>query len=123
MLEQAFSSDGVLSPCTFLCHVATALRNKMALLSLIKNEGLSFSNVAVINFLSLLNFRWRHNFHESSLRDSFVVKNLPIEFHNRLATESKLSPDGKWIAVRPSYHPLRSDKNAVSLFNKRNLEY
>ena len=95
----------------------------MALLSLIEKEGLSFFNVALINFLSGAISPWSHNFHESSLRDSFVVKNLPIEFHNRLAIESRLSLDGMWIAVRHSYHTLRSDENAVSLFTKKNLEY
>ena len=99
-----------------------ALKSEMALLSLIEKEGLSFFNVALINLVSRTICRWSHNFHESSLLDSFVVKNLPIEFNNRLATGSKLSPDGKWIAVRHSHHTLRSDKNAVSLFNKRNLE-
>ena len=125
VLEQAFSSDVVLSPCTFLCHVTTALRSKIVLLSLIEKEGLSFFNLAFINLLSLTICLGPHNFHESSLRDSFVVKNLPIEFHNRLeeSESAKLSLDGKWIAVRHSYRNLRSDENAVSLFNKRNLEY
>ena len=118
VLEQAFSSDVVLSPYTFLCHVATVLGSNIVLLSPIKKEGLSFFNVAFINLLSLTICRWPHNFHESPLRDSFVVKNLPIEFHNRLSTQSKLSLDGKWIAVRHSYLTLRRAINAVSLFNK-----
>ena len=121
VLEQAFSSDVELSPCTFLCHVATALRSNKALLYLIEKEGLSFFSFAFINFLSLTLFP--PNFHESSLRDSFVVEKLPIEFHNRLATKSRLSLDGKWIAVKHSYHALRSDNNAVSLFRKKNLDY
>ena len=118
VLEQAFSSDNVWSPCIFLCHVATAFKSETVLLSQIE-KGLSLFNFAFINLLSLPMFPWARlsdNFHESSLRDSFVLKNLPIELHNRLDTESRLSLDGKWIAVRYSY------QTTVSLFKKENLE-
>lgn len=117
MLEQAFSSDVMLSPCTFLCHVATALKSETVLMSQIKKEGLWFFNFAFINLLSLLMFYESGDFDEPSLRDSFVLKNLPIELHNRLATESRLSLDGEWIAVR------NSSPTTVSLFKKTNLEH
>ena len=113
VLEQAFSSDVMLSPCIFLCHVVTTLKEEMALSPLIEKEGLSFFNVALINLDSHTLSSRSYNFHKSSLQDSFVVKNLPIEFHNHLATKSKLSLDGMWIAV--------SNGNKVSLFKKNNL--
>jgi len=116
VLEQAFSSDAVLNSFTFLCHITCAFGINMALVSLIEKEGLSFFNLAFINFVSALTVL-SDNCYESFLRDSFVVKNLPIEFCNHLAMKSRLSLDGQWIAVGQSY------SSTVSLFKKNNLEH
>lgn len=131
VLEEAFSSDVVLSPFTYLCHMATAVGGNKALLSVIDKESLSFCNVAFINlvyclpsFLAFRAVRFSSFFDESFWRDSFFVTNLPIEFLNRLAMKySRLSLDGKWIAVRQSCFTPQSDYMMVSLFEKRNLEH
>jgi len=120
VLEEAFSSDVVLSPFTYLCHVASALEGNMALSSLIDKEGLSFFNVAFINFLSCYLRKSRsYDFYWSFWQESFCVTNLPIEFQNRPAMESRLSlsPDRTWIAVRRSYN------NTVCLFKESVLEH
>jgi len=117
-LEEAFSLD-VLSPFCYLCHVASALDGNKALLSLIDTEGLSFFNVAFINFLSCVLLNVSHKFDGSFWQESFCVTNLPIEFQNRPAMESRLSLslDGTWIAVRQSYN------STVCLFKKSVLEH
>ena len=117
-LEKEFSLDVGLSPCSNLCHVASALESNEALFSIIYKEGLSFFYVALLNFLScFLRKLWDCDFYRSFWQESFCVTNLPIEFQNRPAMESRLSMslDGTWIAVRRD--------STVCLFNNRNLEY
>jgi len=117
VLEEAFSPAVVLSPFTYLCHVATALEGDIAIWSLQGKESLSFFHVAIINFLSCFLPNVSHKFHRLFRQESFCVTNLPVEFQNRLAMDSRLSLDGTWIAVRKSYN------HKVCLFKKRNLEH
>ena len=121
VLEEAFSSDVGLTPFTYLCHVTSALEGHMALLSPLVTKGrLLFSSVAFINFLSCFLRKFPHNFDESFWLESFCVMNIPIEFQNRPAMESRLSlsPDGTWIAVRrPSYQVCLFKKSVLERFD------
>ena len=128
-LEDAFNSDVALSPFTYLCHITTALEDDGALLSGIDSKALSLCIISLMNavyFLANGHGGYRNIFKESFWRNcSFLDTNAPIEFRNRPAMRcSRLSLDGKWIAVRQSRSfPPREYTRSVGLFEKRNLEH
>ncbi len=114
-LEEAFSSDVVLSPFFHLCHMMTALEDFNGELFLDIDKTLSFHSLAfiiVVYFLLTNVNEWRSSV---SPDDSFLgglsfFTEVPIDFHNRpTKMQLKLSLDGKWIAIRERSQSASSD--------------
>ncbi len=129
-LEEAFSSDVVLSPFFYLCHMMTVLEDFDGKLFLDIDETFSFHNLAfviVVYFLLTNVNEW------SSLvfsNDSFLgslsfFKEVPIDFHSRpTKMQLRLSLDGKWIAIRERSQRVSSDdtpevSSSVELFETK----
>ena len=110
VLEDVFSSGAQLHPFFYLCHLTTALEYCEVLFSGI-DRALSLCNIALINavcytYLSVINrvtlYPRPKNLDESFWLSSLFVTNAPIQFQNHFAEKrnTKLSLDGKWIAVK-----------------------
>ena len=141
VLEEAFSSDVMLSPFTFLCHMTTALGDFETLLSGIGQNALSLFDVVWTNVVHYLGsllpgvsgfLSWPKRFQglywrsSSFFTSSFFITNVPaVKVQNRLAIkQSRLSLDGNWIAVRGSVLPFDSLYTTVNLLVKRSeLEF
>ena len=131
VFEEVFSSGVELSPGLYLCHLTAALERCEALFSDIE-KSLSLCNVALINavFYMYLSGRvYRVPFlsyrrpYESFWYSSFFLENLPTDFQNYTVRDTRgerLSPDGKWMAVRKMFD---LDDRAVMLFENRNQQY
>jgi len=131
-----FFSGVELSPVLYLCHLTAALERCEALFSDIE-KSLSLCNVALINtvFYMCLSGRGYHvpvlpyiRPYRSFWYSSFFVKNLPTAFQNYAIRDTRgerLSPDGKWMAVRKKFdlddwtvRLFKSTKNRCMLSGK-----
>ena len=127
VLQQAFSLGVELTSFTYLCHMITALEGYEKMFSGI-DKAMSLCNIALLNVVYYLvpTYEGRQvpEFKNSFWRAPFFITNSPVEFQNHLAENvSRLSHDGKWIAVSRSDPFHATGYKKVSLFVKRNLEH
>ena len=108
VLEEVFSARAQLNNCFYWCHITVLANCKGLFCDIDKHLSLctlSLCNIALVNAVGFMlsSLSLDKSLLNSSLRSSFLLETIPVEFYNHLVARfcTKQSMDGKWMAKGP----------------------